>query len=283
MSLLRKWILAASVIFLSFIAISSASAAVKVPAPPVTAKTIFIFLDGKKMEFKLQQPANYSGRVLVPLRDIFEALGAKIEWEDSTKTVTAKKNDLIITYKVGSLMGNRNNEIIQIPVPGRLVGGTTMIPLRFVGEALGAAVSWDEHSKTVLISSKVKTEVEVTNILEGNVVEIKGGTNSDKLVLLGFDELDPNYVDEATQWLSGQLTGATIRVELDTKQRESHGYLLAYVYMPDGTLLNSQIFAKGYAKLKMTSPNIRWNELLGYVENGAKNQKIGLWATAPAT
>src|SRR5665647_2186531 len=283
MSLLRKWILAASVIFLGFIASSSASAAVKVPAPPVTAKTIFIFLDGKKMEFKLQQPANYSGRVLVPLRDIFEALGAKIEWEDSTKTVTAKKNDLIITYKVESLMGNRNNEIIQIPVPGRLVEGTTMIPLRFVGEALGAAVSWDEHSKTVLISSKVKTEVEVTNILEGNVVEIKGGTNSDKLVLLGFDKLDPNYVGEATQWLSEQLTGATIRVELDTKQRESHGYLLAYVYMPDGTLLNSQIFAKGYAKLKMTSPNIRWNELLGYVENGAKNQKIGLWATAPAT
>lgn len=283
MSLLRKWILAASVIFLSFIAISSASAAVKVPAPPVTAKTIFIFLDGKKMEFKLQQPANYSGRVLVPLRDIFEALGAKIEWEDSTKTVTAKKNDLIITYKVGSLMGNRNNEIIQIPVPGRLVEGTTMIPLRFVGEALGAAISWDEHSKTVLISSKVKTEVKVTNILEGNVVEIKGGTNSDKLVLLGFDELDPNYVGEATQWLSEQLTGATIRVELDTKQRETHGYLLAYVYMPDGTLLNSQIFAKGYAKLKMTSPNIRWNELLGYVENGAKNQKIGLWATPPAT
>jgi hypothetical protein len=271
---LKRWILAVSLIFICFLPISSAFAA--------KAKTIYIFLDGKKMEFKLQQPINVNGRVLVPLRDIFEAMGAKIEWDDTTKTVTAKKDNVLITYKIGSLTGNRNNEIIQIPVPGKLVEGTTLIPLRFVGEALGAIVGWDEHSQSVLISSKVKTEVEVTNILEGNVVEIKGGTNSDKLVLLGFEKLDPNYEGEATQWLTEQLTGATVLVELDTKMREAHGYLLAYVYMSDGTLLNSQIFAKGYAKVKMTSPNTRWTELLTYVQNGAKNHKIGLWAPAPA-
>jgi endonuclease YncB( thermonuclease family) len=186
---------------------------------------------------------------------------------------------VIITYKVGSLVGNRNNEIIQIPVAGQLVNGTTLIPLRFVGEALGAAISWDEHSKTIVISSKIKTEVEVTHILQGNVVEILGGTNSDKLVLLGFDKLEPAFAEEATQWLTEQLTGAKIRVELDIKQRNSNGYLLAYVYMPDGSLLNAQVFAKGYAKLKMTTPNIRWNELLSYVQNGAKNEKVGVWAT----
>jgi hypothetical protein len=239
-------------------------------------------LDGKQMVFKLQQPINVNGRVLVPLRDIFEGLGAKIEWDDVTKTVTATKGNVIITYKIGSLTGNRNNEIIQIPVPGKLVEGTTMIPLRFVGEALGTIVGWDEHSQTVLISSKVKTEVEVTNILEGNVVEIKGGDKTDKLVLLGFDHLDPNFEGEATQWLAEQLAGATVRVESDTTQREVHGYLLAYVYLADGTLLNSQVFAKGYAKVKMTTPNTRWMELLTYVQNGAKNQKIGLWAPAPA-
>lgn len=275
MRILKKWLIAACVVFICFIPLSSAYAAKE--------KAIYIFLDGKKMVFKLQQPLNMDGRVLVPLRDIFEALGAKIEWEDTTKTVTAQKGDVLVTYKIGSLTGNRNNEIIQIPVPGQLVEGTTLIPLRFVGEALGAAVSWDEHSRTVLISSKIKTAVEVTNILEGNIVEIKGGTNLDKLDLLGFEELDPNYVEEATLWLSEQLTGATIRVELDTKQREVHGYLLAYVYMPDGSLLNEQIIAKGYAKVSMTSPNTRWNELLTYVQNGAKNKKIGLWAPAPTT
>jgi hypothetical protein len=271
---LKRWILAVSLICICFLPISSAFAA--------KAKDIYIFLDGKKMEFKLQQPINVNGRVLVPLRDIFEALGAKIEWDDTTKTVTAKKDNVLITYKIGSLTGTRNNEIIQIPVPGKLVAGTTMIPLRFVGEALGAIVGWDDNSQTVLISSKVNTEVEVTNILKGNVVEIKGGTNSDKLVLLGFDKLDPKYEGEATRWLAEQLTGVTIRVELDTKQREVHGYLLAYVYLPDGSLLNSQVFAKGFAKVKMTSPNTRWTELFNYVQNGAKNHKIGLWAPAPA-
>jgi hypothetical protein len=274
---LKKSMLATSLIlFICFLPLSSAFAA--------KAENIYIFLDGKKMEFKLPrpQPINVDGRVLVPLRDIFEALGAKISWDNTTKTVTAKKDNVLITYKIGSLTGNRNNEIIQIPVPGKLVDGTTLIPLRFVGEALGAIVGWDEHSQTVLISSKVKTEVEVTRILEGNVVEIKGGTNSDKLVLLGFDRLDPKYEKEANKWLAEQLTGATIRVELDTKLREMHGYLLAYVYLPDGTLLNSQIVAKGYAKVKMAAPNTRWTELLTYVQNGAKNQKIGLWSLAPA-
>jgi hypothetical protein len=281
---LKKWILAVSLIFLCFLPISSAFAAAAKPVKTVTtnAKTIFIFLDGKKVVFKLQQPINVNGRVLVPLRDIVEALGAKIEWDDTTKTVTVKKADLVITYKIGSLTGIRNNEIIQIPVPGQLVEGTTMIPLRFVSEALGTNVSWDEHSQTVLISSKVKTEVEVTNILEGNVVEIKAGDKTDKLVLLGFEHLDPNFEGEATQWLSEQLVGMTIRVEQDAKLREAHGYLLAYVYLADGTLLNSQIFAKGFAKLKMTAPNTRWMELLTYVQNGAKNHKIGLWAPAPA-
>jgi hypothetical protein len=268
---LKKWILAVCLLTMCFIPFSAISAA--------KSKTIYIFLDGKKMEFKLQEPLNVNGRVLVPLRAIFEALGAKIEWDDTTKTVTAKKGDVIITYTIGSLVGNRNNEIIQIPVAGRLVNGTILIPLRFVGEALGSAISWDEHSKTIVISSKIKTEVEVTHILQGNVVEILGGTNSDKLVLLGFDKLEPAFIEEATQWLTEQLTGAKIRVELDIKQRNSNGYLLAYVYLPDGSLLNAQVLAKGYAKLKMATPNIRWNELLSYVQNGAKNEKVGVWAT----
>jgi hypothetical protein len=267
---LKRWIIAASLIFMCFLPVSTGYAA--------KSKVIYIFLDGKKMEFKSQQPINVNGRVLVPLRTIFEALGAKIEWDDTAKTVTAKKNDVIITYKIGSLSGTRNNEIIQIPVAGKLVNGTTLIPLRFVGEALGSTISWDEHSQTVLISSKVKTEVEVTSILPGNVVEIKGGNNSDKFVLLGFNELDPAFVDEATGWLNEQLTGAVIRIELDVSQRNKQGYLLAYVYMQDGTLLNAQLIAKGYAQVKTISPNLRWNELLTYVENGAKNEKVGLWA-----
>jgi hypothetical protein len=270
MSILKRWIIAAGLIVMCFLPISAAYAA--------ESKVIYIFLDGKKMEFKSQQPINDHGRVLVPLRTIFEALGAKIKWDDTTETVTAKKNDVMITYKIGSLSGTRNNEIIHIPVPGKLVNGATLIPLRFVGEALRSTISWDQHSQTVLISSKVKTEVEVTGILEGHVVEVKGGNNSDKFVLLGFTELDPAFVDEAREWLNQQLSGAVIQIELDVSQRNKQGYLLAYVYMQDGTLLNSQLIAKGYAQVKTTTPNLRWNDLLTYVQNGAKNEKVGLWA-----
>jgi hypothetical protein len=60
---LKRWIIAVSLIFICFLLSSSAYAAKE--------KTIYIFLDGKKMVFKMQQPLNVDGRVLVPLRDIF--------------------------------------------------------------------------------------------------------------------------------------------------------------------------------------------------------------------
>jgi hypothetical protein len=267
---LKKWLVVIVLITLSFVPIHAVFALDK--------RAIYLFLDGKIMTFKLQQPTIVNGRALVPMRDIFEALGAKIEWDDKAKTVIAKKNNTVITYTIGSLTGNRNNEIITIPVPGQLIDGTTMMPLRFVSEALGAAISWDENSRTILISSKIKTMVEVTNILEGNIVEIKGGENSDKLVLLGYDQLEPSKAEEATQWIAQQLTNAQIQVELDAKQRDVHGYLLAYVFLSDGSMLNSKVLAKGYAKVNMQAPNLRWNEMLNYVQNGAKNVGAGVWA-----
>jgi endonuclease YncB( thermonuclease family) len=269
MSELKKWLIAIVLITLSFVPMHAAFALDK--------NAIYVFLDGKKMTFK-QQPTIVNGRALVPLRDIFEALGAKIEWNEAAKTVTAKKNNTVITYTIGSFTGNRNNEIITIPVPGQLIDGTTMIPLRFVSEALDTTISWDENSRTILISAKIKTTVVVTSILEGNIVEIKGGENSDKLVLLGYDQLEPGKAEEATQWIAQQLTNATIQVELDANQRDVNGYLLAYVYLPDGSMLNAQVLAKGYAKVNMQAPNLRWNEMLSYVQNGAKNVGAGVWA-----
>lgn len=268
---MRKWIIGVSLVLMCLIPVSSAFA--------LDTLTPYVFLDGKKMVFKDQKPIIVQGRSLVPLRVIFEALGAKIKWDDLTKTVTATKDQTIITYKIGELIGKRNNELINIPVSGQLIQGTTLIPLRFVSEALGCIVSWDENSRTISISSKTKTLVDVTNILDGNIVEIKGGENTDKLVLIGFDQLDGGQAAAATDWLAGQLTNAKIWIEPDVQQRNKQGYLLAYVYKEDGTMLNSQIFAKGFAKVSMEAANQRWNELLSYVQNGAKNAKVGLWST----
>ncbi len=94
-----------------------------------------------------------NNRILVPLRSIFEALGANVKWDENTQTVTATKDDVEIKIIIGG-MAYKNNQPVQLDVPARILNDHTMVPLRFVSEALGAKVNWYEEYQTILISTK---------------------------------------------------------------------------------------------------------------------------------
>jgi hypothetical protein len=142
----------------------------------VTAKAPVVFIDGMRMEFEVP-PAIINGSTLVPLRAIFEELGAIIEWNAGTRTVTAVKGDITITYTIGETTAQRNQETLTLSTPGQIIDSRTLVPLRFVSEALGAVVGWEPRSRTVTISSFAKTKTVVTRIIDGDTVEINvGGT-----------------------------------------------------------------------------------------------------------
>ena len=67
---------------------------------PVASSDIKVFVNGQRLSLD-QSPIIENDRTLVPLRAIFEALGAEVDWEPSSQTVTAKKNDITITLKIG--------------------------------------------------------------------------------------------------------------------------------------------------------------------------------------
>ena len=92
-----------------------------------------------------------SNRVLVPLRAIFEALDSDISWDNETQTVIASGNKVIV-LQIDSDIAFVNGEKKQLDVPARLVNGRSMVPLRFVGEAVGADVHWDSETLTVSIT-----------------------------------------------------------------------------------------------------------------------------------
>jgi len=127
---------------------------VKDGGAPVTnpAAGISVVLDGQQLVFDVP-PQAMNGRTLVPLRTIFEALGATIEWDNATKTVTAEKGDTVIVLTIGSTSPTVNGKIVPIDQPGIIVDGRTLVPLRFVGEALGVKVDWDGPTNTVTITS----------------------------------------------------------------------------------------------------------------------------------
>ncbi len=104
-------------------------------------------------ETVLDVPAQtINGRTMVPLRAIFEALGATVEWDDVTQTVTSTKGDITIKLQINSNILNKNNEEITLDVPAQLIDGRTMVPARAVAEAFNCQVGWDDATQTVTIT-----------------------------------------------------------------------------------------------------------------------------------
>ncbi|KJD41253.1 copper amine oxidase [Paenibacillus polymyxa] len=129
------------------------------PLTPVTT----VFVDDRPLELTAQ-PLLLEGTTLVPMRQLFEAQGAVLSWNGASKTVTATKNDTTLTYRIGEVAATLNDKTLSLNVPGQIVEGNTMIPLRFVSEALGSTVKWDALTRTIRIASK---EDFFTTILSG--------------------------------------------------------------------------------------------------------------------
>jgi len=109
-------------------------------------------LNGSRIKFD-QQPIIKNGRTLVPLRAIFEALGAQVSWNGETRTVTSVKGNTVIELTIDSNEMKVNNTLKTIDVPAQIINSRTIVPVRAISEAFGCTVNRDENSKTVLIET----------------------------------------------------------------------------------------------------------------------------------
>ncbi|MDU4694375.1 MAG: copper amine oxidase N-terminal domain-containing protein [Paenibacillus sp.] len=116
------------------------------------ATPISIYIDGSRLTTD-QAPVVISGRVMLPLRAIFEALDATVNYNQTLQTVTAQKDSTTIVLKLKSRSATINNEAVLLDVPAQSIKGRTMVPVRFVSEALGQQVGWNNTTKIVTISS----------------------------------------------------------------------------------------------------------------------------------
>ncbi|MCX7841752.1 MAG: phosphate ABC transporter substrate-binding protein PstS family protein [Clostridia bacterium] len=116
----------------------------------VSAASITVKVDGKTIALDVA-PVIESGRTLVPIRAIAEALGADVQWDDATKTATVTTVDKEVSVTVNKSSASVNGEAKTLDVAAKIIGGRTMLPLRFVGEALGAKVDYIDATKTVTV------------------------------------------------------------------------------------------------------------------------------------
>ncbi|MDO4744619.1 MAG: stalk domain-containing protein, partial [Clostridia bacterium] len=114
--------------------------------------TIKVLLNGTAIDFQDVAPQIINSRTMVPLRAIFEALGASVEWDDATKTVTAVKGDVTIKMTIGASSFTRNDESVALDSPATIVDSRTLVPVRAIAESFGSEVGWDGATKTVTIT-----------------------------------------------------------------------------------------------------------------------------------
>jgi len=125
------------------------------------SQNIRVNVNGDPINFSGVGPQQMNGRVLVPLRGIMESLGAYVDYNSSTRTVSANKSGVDLVLRLGDRHAMLNGRDIQLDVPAQEIRGSTMVPLRFVGEALGADVRWDAVASTVNITTSANTNVDV--------------------------------------------------------------------------------------------------------------------------
>ena len=101
-----------------------------------------------------QPPTMESDRTLVPMRFLFEQLGAEVDWEESTQTAIAKKDDTEIQFSIDNISAEVDGKTETMDVPARLIGDKTMVPLRFLSESLDYEVEWDEETNMATITAK---------------------------------------------------------------------------------------------------------------------------------
>lgn len=119
------------------------------PQLPIT-----VTLNGEPLPLD-HSPVMEGGRVLVPMRPIFEALGAEVYWSGGERLIIAVKDDKEIRLQIDNNMMVINSDYVELDVPARLVNGQTFVPVRAVVEAFGATVDWDDETLTVAITEKV--------------------------------------------------------------------------------------------------------------------------------
>jgi hypothetical protein len=112
---------------------------------------IKVTVNGKLVNFSGTTPMMAGSRILVPMRGVFEMLGAGVRWDGATRTVHASSGSTTIALALGKNEATVNGKTVTLDQPAMSVEGRTMVPLRFLSQALGAKVDWLAADRTVAI------------------------------------------------------------------------------------------------------------------------------------
>ncbi len=143
-------------------------------------------------------------------------------------------------------------------------------------EALASSRSFARPERTVTIKK----------VIDGDTLLVTGLPGTELVRLIGINAPETGkgrtelecFGTESARWLS-DLTppGTSVRLVFDVAERDRFGRLLAYAYRSDGTFVNAELIANGYAQTMTIPPNVRHEKTLVELQRRARREGKGLW------
>lgn len=122
------------------------------PGQPFKPGSILVLVNARPVTFDVAPYIDANNRVMVPLRAIVEALGARVDYEARTKTITITRAGKKSVFAVGSTTAVFDGTAVTLDTFPVIKDGRAMVPARFTAESVGAEVRWDGGTRTVTIS-----------------------------------------------------------------------------------------------------------------------------------
>lgn len=139
------------------------------------AEEVFVAIDGKKLTNLTMPPIILNGYTLVPAREVFEGIGATVEWKKDLEQVYVKYNNTLVVIPIDSSKAYINGASTTMQTKAKIINNKTMIPLRFVTTALGFQIEWDKTTRIANIVTKEETTTttKLTTTTEATTTEPK--------------------------------------------------------------------------------------------------------------
>lgn len=126
----------------------------------------------------------------------------------------------------------------------------------------------------------------MAEVKDGDTIVLADGL---KVRYLGMDTMELSSTDprelelarQATRVNTELLQGATLRLEYDVERYDQYNRLLAYVFLPDGRMVNVELVRRGLARVLLNPPNLHYREELVQAQRQAITERIGLWQELP--
>lgn len=112
-----------------------------------------VMVNGQPLQSDVKPFVNADGRTMLPVRSIAEALGAQVQWNDATQTATLALGNKTVNIPIGQKSMVVDGQMAPLDTAAVVKDGRTLLPVRAVGEVLGAKIGWDEKSSTVKIDT----------------------------------------------------------------------------------------------------------------------------------